>query len=181
MLIRASIYMTFVSSPIEPARAASDASESEAAAFTNVYSTMLERQFFKWHIWTTGVSRLNDGGLFGLTAVVLLMSFGLSGLGIILFRTSGLGFRSGWLVTLPAMLAAMLAFCSIYPYPGRQDLPWLLGTAALAGLVALIVGRAVKGAFGLSELDEPARPAAPKLVSDNRLKMAVRTSASRPR
>lgn len=65
-----------------PATAA--AAEAETRAIANAYSIMLERQLFSWRIWTTGVSRLDDGSLFGLVSIMLVMAFGVSGLGIIL-------------------------------------------------------------------------------------------------
>ena len=54
------------------------AAEAETRAIANAYSIMLERQLFSWRIWTTGVSRLDDGSLFGLVAIILAMAFGVS-------------------------------------------------------------------------------------------------------
>ncbi len=52
------------------------AAEAETRAIANAYSIMLERQLFSWRIWTTGVSRLDDGSLFGLVSIMLVMAFG---------------------------------------------------------------------------------------------------------
>lgn len=179
MVFRTSLAICGVLAAPGVALAAHSAGNAEAAAFTNEYSTMLERQLFSWHIWTTGVSRLDDGALFGLTAVVLLLAFGVSGVGIIVFKGKGLGFRAGWLISLPIILASIVAYCIYRPYPTQQDLPSLLIFSSLAALGVLFVGRMVKGSItGDIEFETPKAAAQPKGVNDRRLKMAVRAQTA---
>lgn len=140
----------------------------------NVYSSMLEHQLFAWHIWTTGVSRLDDGSLFGLASIVLAMAFGMSGVGIILFKERGLGFRGGWLLSLPVIVGSLILFTMFRPYPSARDVPTMLIVAALASLGALFVARLARGSV-TEVVARPNRKAGmDKAVDDRRLKMAVR-------
>ncbi len=170
---KAVLYLTGVLLAPAAAWAAADAPPT----FTNTYSAMLERQLFAWHIWTTGVSRLDDGALFGFSSIILAMAFATSGLGIILFKDRGLGFRSGWLVTLPTILAAMIAYCVYRPYPTINDLASMTLGAVVASLIALFIARLAKGAVvgDVPKIPHTAPP--PKAVDDRRLKMAVRAPA----
>jgi len=170
MLARAALVLTGLTAL--PAFAL--AAESETRTAANFYSSMLERQFFQWHIWTTGVSRLDDGTLFGLASVLLALAFGCSGVGVILFKDRGLGFRSGWLLSLAINLASMIVYATFRPYPSARDVAPMFVTAALASLAALLVARMAKG--GTTQVVErPARKIDPdQPIDDRRLKMAVR-------
>lgn len=157
--------------------AAALAAGAETAVYANSYSVMLERQLLNWRIWTTGVSRLDDGALFGLASVVLGMAFASSGLGVVLFREKGLGFRAGWLVALPSLIAAMIGYCSFRPYPTMSDMPSMLLSAMVFSLVALLILRMAKGALGL-ETPVAANAAQSNALDDRRLKLAVRPAQS---
>ena len=155
-----------------PATAA--AAEAETRAIANAYSIMLERQLFSWRIWTTGVSRLDDGSLFGLVAIILAMAFGVSGLGIILFKDKGLGFRGGWLLSLPVIVGTLITYTVVRPYPSAQDVPSMLLMAGLAAMIALLLARLLKGSMS-EQTDPPARKATlDRAAEERRLKMAVR-------
>ena len=148
--------------------------QEDARAVANAYSIMLERQFLSWHIWTTGVSRLDDGTLFGLISILLAMSFGVSGIGIILFQDKGLRFRGGWMLSIPVIMATMVAYTIVRPYPSARDMPTMLIVSALAALVALFFARLMK----VSVTDAVERPAhkadIAKATADRRLRMATR-------
>lgn len=150
------------------------AAETETRAIANAYSIMLERQLFSWRIWTTGVSRLDDGSLFGLVAIMLVMAFGVSGLGIIMFKDRGLGFRGGWLLSLPVIVGTLVVYTIVRPYPGAQEVPSMLLMAGLAAMIALLLARLLKGSMS-EQTDPPARKAAlDRAAEERRLKMAVR-------
>lgn len=157
------------------------AADGDARAVANAYSIMLERQFFAWHIWTTGVSRLDDGALFGLCSIVLAMAFGVSGLGIILFKERGMGFRGGWLLSTPAIVASMIVYSMIHPYPSARDIIPMLIISILGGLAVLFVARVAKGSVK-GAVERPARRGDPdRPVDDNRLKMATRAPSGAKR
>ena len=139
----------------------------------NFYSSMLEHQLFAWRIWTTGVSRLDDGSLFGLISIVLAMSFGVSGVGIILFKERGLGFRAGWLLSLPVIIGALVVYTIFRPYPSARDVPTMLIAAALAGLMSLVVARLARGSV-TQVVERPSRKELERAIDDRRLKMATR-------
>lgn len=148
--------------------------EQEPGGLANAYSIMLERQFLSWHIWTTGVSRLDDGTLFGLVSILLALAFGVSGVGIILFQEKGLGFRGGWMLSIPIILGTMVAYTIVRPYPTARDVPTMIVASALAALVALFIARLMK----VSVTDVVERPAQKaeidKAAADRRLRMATR-------
>ena len=151
------------------------AADGDPRAVANAYSIMLERQFFAWHIWTTGVSRLDDGSLFGLCSIVLAMAFGVSGLGIILFKDRGVGFRGGWLLSTPAIVGSMIVYSMFRPYPSSRDVIPMLILSTLGGLAVLFVARVAKGSVK-GAVERPTRRGDPdRPVDDRRLKMAVRT------
>ncbi len=157
------------------------AGNGDAPAIANYYSSILERQFLQWHVWTTGVSRLDDGTLFGLVSIMLALSFGCSGLGIILFRQAGLGFRGGWIVSLPTIVVATIAYTMIRPYPGARDIAPMLLSATLASLFVLFIARMVRGPAAHSAA-HPVRKFDPKKpVDDRRMKMAVRNASGSKR
>ena len=157
------------------------AAEAEPRAIANAYSIMLEHQFFAWHIWTTGVSRLDDGTLFGLCSIVLAMAFGVSGLGIILFKENGLRFRGGWLVSTPAIVGSMILYSTLRPYPSAQDVIPMLLFSGLGGIAALVVGRLAKGSVKQA-VDHPVRKgAAHRSIDDRRIKMATRAPSAAKR
>ena len=150
------------------------AADGDTRAVANAYSIMLEQQFFAWHIWTTGVSRLDDGTLFGLCSIVLAMAFGVSGLGIILFKEHGLGFRSGWVLATPAIIVSMIVFTMFRPYPSSRDIIPMFIVSALGGLMVLFMARLAKGSV-TQVVEGPAKKNhhdGP--VDDRRLKMATR-------
>lgn len=150
------------------------AAETETRAIANAYSIMLERQLFSWRIWTTGVSRLDDGSLFGLVSIMLVMAFGVSGLGIIMFKDRGLGFRGGWLLSLPVIVGTLIVYTIVRPYPSAQDVPSMLLMAGLAAMIALLFARLLKGSMS-EPVDRPARKAElDRAAEERRLKMAVR-------
>ena len=148
--------------------------QEDARAVANAYSIMLERQFMSWHIWTTGVSRLDDGTLFGLISILLAMSFGVSGIGIILFQEKGLGFRGGWMLSIPVILSTMIGYTIVRPYPSVQDVPTMLVASALAALMALFIARLTKVSVA-EAVERPAHKAdVAKAAADRRLRMATR-------
>ncbi|MEI2734647.1 MAG: hypothetical protein V9G24_07420 [Rhodoblastus sp.] len=154
------------------------AAEAETRAIANAYSIMLERQLFSWRIWTTGVSRLDDGSLFGLVSIMLVMAFGVSGLGIILFKDRGLGFRGGWLLSLPVIVGTLVVYTVVRPYPGAREVPSMLLMAGLAALIALLLARLLKGSMS-EPVDRPARKAElDRAAEERRLRMAVRAPGS---
>ncbi|HMN74398.1 MAG TPA: hypothetical protein PKA55_21245 [Rhodoblastus sp.] len=157
------------------------AGEGDASAIANYYSSALERQFLQWHIWTTGVSRLDDGTLFGLVSVLLALSFACSGLGIILFKDGGLRFRGGWMVSLPIIVGSMILYATVRPYPTARDMPSMLLCATLASLFALFVARMVRGSM-THAVERPVRKIDPdRPIDDRRMKMAVRPAAGAKR
>lgn len=168
------VRVAFLLSGLMALPTAAMAADGDTRATANAYSSMLERQFFEWHIWTTGVSRLDDGTLFGLASIILALAFGCSGLGIILFKESGLRFRGGWMLSLPIIVASLIIYTMFRPYPTARDAPSMLLSAILASLVALAIARAAKGS-ATQAIETPVKKVDPdKPIDDRRLKMAVR-------
>ncbi len=154
--------------------AAAFAAEAETRAIANAYSIMLERQLYSWRIWTTGVSRLDDGSLFGLVSIMLAMAFGVSGLGIILFKDRGLGFRGGWLLSLPVIVGTLIIYTVVRPYPSAQEVPSMLLMAGLASLIALLLARLLKGSMSEQVVRPVRKVDLDRATEERRLKMAVR-------
>lgn len=157
------------------------AADGDPRAVANAYSIMLEQQLFAWHIWTTGVSRLDDGTLFGLCSIVLAMAFGVSGMGIILFKHHGLGFRGGWMLATPAIIATMIVYTKFRPYPSARDVIPMFIIAALGGLFALFMARLAKGSVTQAVERPKRKPGSDRGVDDSRLKMAMRAPSGAKR
>ncbi|MCB1541586.1 MAG: hypothetical protein KDJ25_12340 [Rhodoblastus sp.] len=154
--------------------AAALAADGDARSVSNVYSVMLERQLFSWHIWTTGVSRLDDGTLFGFASIILALAFAASGIGIILFQQKGVGFRAGWLISLPTIIVAMIVFTKFRPYPSVQDVPSMLVAAVFASIFVLFIARLTKVSATHAVEHTEKKEDRDKAIHDRRLKMAVR-------
>ena len=150
------------------------AADGNGPGVANVYSVMLERQLFSWHIWTTGISRLDDGTLFGLASIILALSFASSGIGIILFQQKGVGFRAGWLISLPTIVIAMIVYTKFRPYPSAQEVPSMLVAAVFSSVLVLFISRLTKvsATHAVEHTDKKADR--DKANHDRRLKMAVR-------
>ncbi|MFV0279483.1 MAG: hypothetical protein ACK5JM_01830 [Rhodoblastus sp.] len=154
---------------------------SDAQAASNIYSTMLERQFLSWRIWTTGVSRLDDGMLFALIAVILGLAIIVSMFARIMFKGQGLSFQAGWLVSLPIIVGALVGYTMMRPYPRLDDMPAMLALAVLASLFCLFCARFFVGADDAPP-ERSRREAEPeKAVDERRVKMAMRGPASAKR
>ena len=148
------------------------AAENESDAMSNV-SLLIQTQLFRWGIWTTGVARLNNAELFGLAAVVMLIGFGVSGMNIILFKDRGVGFRLGWILSLPAAIGGLLGYCFFRPYPTMRDAATMFVLAGGAALGALIVGSMLKIALR-RVADRSVRSKPRNAVLESRMKRVAR-------
>jgi hypothetical protein len=110
----------------------------------NEWALAIQRKLLEIGIWQTGLHRLDDGALFGLVCAIVLMTFATSGLGLILFKTDGVGFRAGWLISIPPVLGTMLVYCKVRPYPTLADWPSMYLFAGMAALGCLTIARFLK-------------------------------------
>ena len=162
------------------AAGAARAANGDAEQPANSVSLYIQSHLFRWGLWTTGVGRLDNAELYGMAACVLLLGFAVSGIAIILFKDRGLGFRTGWMLSIPTILAAMIAFSFVRPYPTVKEAPFLFGFAALAGLVVLTIAGVIKGSIVTTAKAIVKTPAPPQQnpTLTKRLKMATRGAAN---
>jgi hypothetical protein len=149
--------------------------EGEAQAVANDWSLFVHTHLIRMGVWTTGIHRLNDLEFLGLLFAILIMAFATSGIGMILFKSKGLGFRAGWILALPLCIAAMFGYCYARPYPTLEDWPSMYLFSGLVALCGLSIGRLLKSSAETHfEADEtPARVIDPTMEA--RMKMAVRS------
>jgi hypothetical protein len=149
--------------------------EGETQAVANDWSLFVHYNLVRLGIWTTGIHRLNDLEFLGLLFAILIMAFATSGVGMILFKARGLGFRAGWMLALPLCVISMFVYSFARPYPTLEDWPSMYLFSGLVALCGLAIGRLLKSSAETHIQGGEPTPRAIDPALEARMKMAARS------